>query len=105
MEKFPGGLQEKPRDKVLAWFAWLKKEGPNLPRPYADVLDGPIRELRISFSRLEMRILYFIEGHRIVATHGFLKKTPKVDHREIERAKRFREGWLSSQEEGGFYEA
>ena len=72
----------------------LKEKGPNLHRPYADVLEGPIRELRVVFGRLEMRFLYFIDDKSIVLTNGFMKKTPKVPREEIDLANRYRSDWL-----------
>jgi phage-related protein len=81
--------------KVAAWLKLLQEKGPNLPRPYADVLDEPIRELRVSFGRLEIRLLYFIYGRSIVVvTHGFLKKTRKAPKDEIQRAMRYRNDWI-----------
>jgi len=59
-------------------------------------LDGPIRELRVSFARLELRLLYFINGKTVVVTHGFLKKTDKVPQDEIDRAMRYRNDWLAT---------
>ena len=80
--------------KVAAWLERLQEKGPDLQRPYADVLDEPIRELRVSFGRLEIRLLYFIHGKSIVITHGFTKKTRRVPREEIELAKRYRNDWL-----------
>ncbi len=37
---FLESLEERPRDKAEAWIALLKDQGPNLPRPYADVVSG-----------------------------------------------------------------
>lgn len=77
--------------KVEAKFAKLLKilssEGPNLKRPYADILSHGIRELRISFGSNQYRGLYFF-FHKdfIIVTHGFMKKTDAVPTREIERA-------------------
>lgn len=81
--------------KVAAWLRLLQEKGPNLRRPYADVLEEPVRELRVSFGRLEVRMLYFIHGRRIViVTHGFLKKTKGVPKKEILRAMRYRDDWI-----------
>src|SRR5271170_5758491 len=76
--EFLEALEERPRMKVAAWLGLLQEKGPALQRPYADVLEGPIRELRVSFGRLEIRLLYFIHSKSIVVTHGFLKKTQQV---------------------------
>ena len=91
--EFLDGLTEKTRNKTLAWIAMLKKYGPDLKRPYTDLLDGPIRELRVQFARDEVRLLYFFAGAVIVLTHGFIKKTNKVPLGEIEEAKRIMADW------------
>jgi hypothetical protein len=77
---FLDSLPERPRKKAAAWIALLAEKGPDLPRPHADAVSGPIRELRVSFARLEIRVLYFIHGRRVVLTE------------------RLRALWLSSQE-------
>lgn len=91
---FLESLPERPQMKVAAWLRLFQEKGPDLHRPYADILEGPIRELRVSFGSLEIRIFYFIHGKCIVATHGALKKTRQVPIGEIELAKRYRNDWL-----------
>ena len=51
-QDFLEDLPVKVRAKVTKWLDLLKREGSNLPRPYADVVRGKIRELRVSFSGL-----------------------------------------------------
>lgn len=75
-------------------------EGPNLPRPYADIVRGKIRELRVSFGSNEYRFLYFFFGKRIIITHGFLKKTDRVPEGEIERAERIMQDFLERNKGG-----
>ncbi|MBI4063516.1 MAG: type II toxin-antitoxin system RelE/ParE family toxin [Elusimicrobia bacterium] len=87
--------------KAAAWLRLLQENGPNLHRPYADILEEPVRELRVSFGRLEIRLLYFIHGKSIVLTHGFMKKTKKVPREEIDLAKRYRHDWLVTFQGGG----
>lgn len=91
---FVESLPERPQGKVAARLRLLQEKGPNLHRPYADMLEEPIRELRVSFGRLEIRLFYFIHGKNVVATHGALKKTRHVPKEEIELAKRYRDDWL-----------
>jgi len=79
----------------------LEEKGPDLPRPYADILRGKIRELRVSFGHHECRLLYFIHEQSIVITNGFLKKTQKVSPDAIDRAERCRTDWLSRYAKGG----
>ena len=90
-------IPPKHKAKVERWIDRLEEHGPNLPRPYADVLQGPIRELRVQFGNLQYRILYFFHKRVIVMTHGIVKKTGPVPVEEIERAKRYMEEWLSRQ--------
>lgn len=87
-QEFLDGLAPKVRGKVAKWLELLEREGPNLPRPYADVVRGKIRELRVSFSGLHHRFLYFFHGKRIVVTHGFVKKTAAIPEREVARSER-----------------
>ena len=94
-------LPEKLRGKIEKWIELLEEKGPDLPRPYADVLRGKIRELRVSFSHYECRLLYFIHGEMIVVTNGFLKKAQKVPPDAIDRAERCRADWLSRFGKGG----
>lgn len=81
-------LEDKVRSKVQKWMLQLEIYGPHFPRPYADVIRGKIRELRVGFASQHYRFLYFFAGKRIVITHGFLKKTSRVPEEEIELAQR-----------------
>ena len=87
-EDFLDELQPKVRAKVEKWIDKLEQEGPNLPRPFADIVRGKIRELRISFGSQCCRLMYFFVGKNIIVTHGFMKKTDKIPPNEIERAER-----------------
>ena len=94
-------LEELPvpvRAKVAKWMELLEREGPNLPRPYADTVRGKIRELRVHLGQ-QIRLLYFFFGKRIIITHGFIKKTDEVPEREIVKAQHCMEDFL--QREGG----
>lgn len=95
--EFIESLDRKVRAKIYRWLEMLEVHGPDLPRPYADVLDGPIRELRIRHGRLAVRLLYFIHGRRLVIiVHGLLKKTMAVPPAELETARRARLDWLAT---------
>ena len=86
VQDFLDGLTPKVQGKAAKWLELLEREGPDLPRPYADVIRGKIRELRVSFGGLHHRFLYFFQGKRIVVTHGFVKRTAAVPEGEIARA-------------------
>jgi phage-related protein len=76
VDDFFDSLDKKSRAKVAAHLSILEELGPNLKRPYADVVRGKIRELRIRKSSNQYRILYFFElRDQIILVHAFLKKT------------------------------
>jgi phage-related protein len=65
----------------------LEEHGPQLPRPYADILRDGIHELRIKMSGDQSRVLYFFTYKDIIVlTHPFTKHTSKVPKEEIEKA-------------------
>ena len=80
----------------MAMLHLLEEEGIRLHCPCADLLEDGIHELRTKVSSLRYRVLYFFwQGNRIVITHGITKTTKRVPHREIERAKAYRDDWLA----------
>ena len=86
----------REKAKVLAWLEQLEKQGPNLPRPYADLLEEGIHELRVKLSGDQVRILYFFcFKDFIVLTNAFIKNTDKVPKNEIQIAKKNRADFLS----------
>lgn len=89
----------KNRAKILALIKQLEIDGPNLPRPYADLLEDGIHELRIRIAAdkggTHTRILYFFfDGNNIILTNGFMKTTDKVPKSEIKKAKKYRTDYL-----------
>lgn len=97
VDEYLDDLAPKHRAKVEKWIEKLEEYGPNLPRPYADVLEGPIRELRIQFGHMKYRILYFIHKKIVLLTHGIVKKTGPVPEEEIDRSRRYMQDWLARQ--------
>jgi phage-related protein len=88
---FLEGSQPKVQAKFIKILDLLAHQGPNLKRPYADMLRDGIRELRVLFSGNQYRALYFfIMGRHIVITHGILKNTDRVPPEEIDRALRYK---------------
>ena len=76
IEGFIDRLSERNSAKFLAWVQMLRERGPNLPRPYADLLRDGIHELRIKLSGEQVRGLYlFLRGNEIILTHTFKKTT------------------------------
>ena len=85
----------KNQAKIMSFIELLEDRGPNLPRPYADLLEDGIHELRIKISGNQTRILYFFcYKNFIILTHAFLKNTKKVPKSEIQKAKKFRDDFI-----------
>lgn len=88
VEEYLADLEPRHRQRVAARLELLAQEGPELRRPYADVVDGPMRELRVGFARLEHRVFYyFVKSENVVLLHAFTKKTRQLPVREIETAR------------------
>ena len=87
MEDYLLAQPEKHLEKIEAWIRYLAEQGTNLRRPYADVVQGPIRELRVGLGRMEHRILhYFPQRDAVVLLHAFTKKTNAVPAKELDTA-------------------
>ena len=81
--------------KILSLISFLEEKGPNLPRPYADLLEDGIHELRVKLSGDQIRVLYFFcYKNFIVLTHAFTKNTDKIPKSEIKKAQKVREDFL-----------
>ena len=96
VEEFIRSQKTRQRAKILNWIELLENSGPQLPRPYADLLTDGIHELRIKVSGDQLRILYFFcYGDFIVLTHSFVKHTDRVRPAEIIRAQRYRDDFIN----------
>ena len=84
----------------MNWLEQLEEHGPMVPRPYADLLEDGIHELRFKLSGDQVRILYFFcYRDIIVLTHAFKKNTGKVPIAEIKKAKKYRSDFLKRNSE------
>lgn len=87
---------------MAAHLSLLEDKGPTLKRPYADVVRGKIRELRIHYRSNQYRILYFFKlRDQIILVHAFSKKTQRLKERDIELAERRMEDWMRRLPAGG----
>jgi phage-related protein len=95
IDDFLDRLNKKSRAKVAAHLSLLEDQGPNLKRPYADVVRGKIRELRIQQSSNQYRILFsFQVRDQIVLAHAFTKKTQRLKEKDIELAEKRMQDWI-----------
>jgi phage-related protein len=102
IDEFLDGLDKKSRAKVAAHLSLLEEQGPNLKRPYADIIRGKIRELRIHHSSNQYRILYFFQlRDQIILLHAFSKKTQQLKEKDIELAERRMGDWMERHPSGG----
>ncbi|MBS5063670.1 MAG: type II toxin-antitoxin system RelE/ParE family toxin [Hungatella hathewayi] len=91
VEEFIDTLEPKMQAKVLRTMELLKRNGLELREPYTKSLGRGIFELRAKHGTDISRVLYFfMEGHRIIFTNGFIKKTDKTPKQEIELARKYR---------------
>ena len=88
-------LDDKMLAKLLGAISLLETNGTQLREPYSKSLGDGIFELRAKQSSNITRILYFfVVGHQIILTNGFVKKTQKTPSAEIQRAKKYRAEYL-----------
>ena len=96
IRQFIDSRSKRNQAKILSLFSFLEEKGPNLPRPYSDLLEDGIHELRIKLSAEQIRFLYFFcYRNYIVLTHAFTKTTDRVPKKEIEKAKKIRDDFLN----------
>jgi len=95
VEVYIRNLSITERAKTLAFINNLEEKGPDLHRPYADLLEDGIHELRIKLTGTQVRILYFFCYKDImILTNVFDKHTDKVPKSEIKLAKKSRDDFL-----------
>jgi len=96
VEEYIRKLSVNERAKVLAFVDHLKEKGPDLHRPYADLLEDGIYELRVKLTGDQVRILFFFcYKDIIILTNVFEKHTEKVPKSEIKTAKKNRDDFLN----------
>lgn len=85
-------------NKIQDYIQILQEYGTSAGEPYMKNLEGEIWELR----PVRNRVLFAAcSGNTYVLLHCFLKKTRKTPRREIERAKKEYEDYLSRRVENG----
>jgi phage-related protein len=101
VEDFLGALDPKESQKVL-WVLRLIGRIDRVPANHFKKLVGTddIWECRISAQKGTYRLFgFFVQGNRFILTHGYSKKTQKIDSREIRRAETYRQEYLGRYKE------
>lgn len=97
--EFINSVSNKMASKILWTINLLEEYGPSLREPYSKMIDDGILELRIKVGLDITRVMYFfMVGKKVILTHGFVKKTEETPPSEIDRAKKYREEYLSRPE-------
>lgn len=92
-------LDDKMLAKLLGTISLLETNGTQLREPYSKSLGDGIFELRAKQSSNITRILYFfVVGHLIILTNGFVKKTQKTPPEEIALAQKYRADYFYRKE-------
>ncbi len=101
-------IESLPREgqiKVLKFLELLSRTGPQLSRPYSDILYDGIHELRLRIGRIYARILYFFAyGDYIIIQSGFRKNTDRTPVNLVEKAKDYRNLFLQKHSENDLKE-
>lgn len=101
VDDFLDPMNMKHRAEFLLWLEQFEIQGPNLKRPYADIVKGKIRELRILFGSNTYRIFYFFFiRNMIILTHGLVKKSNEIPTCEIERAENYNHDFINRYNKG-----
>jgi phage-related protein len=102
IEDFILRCNEQEKLEIIAHLDALSQLGFEARRPLVDYLEDGIYELRVRVLKKQIRVLYFFfHRDRIVITNAFVKKSTKIYIKEIEKAKRFREDFISRSKNDG----
>jgi phage-related protein len=105
VKDFIDSLTMREKAKTLSFIGLLQDEGPNLKRPYADLLKEGIHELRIKLAGTQVRVLYFFCFQNIIIlTNAFEKHTDAVPDAEINTAEKYRTDFYNRFSEQDFKE-
>ena len=95
MKVFLDSLPGKAAAKVL-WLVKLVRDLDRVPVVYFSKMSGTneIWECRTTFGSNNYRVFAFMDGAKVILTHGFIKKTQKTPLIELERAQRYRSDYF-----------
>ena len=95
VSEFLDSCRPEHQVKVLHFLELLEEMGPTLPRPYADLLEDGIHELRVKLSGEQMRLLYFFCYETYIVVYRALRKrTDRVPVEYINETRNYRDVFL-----------
>jgi hypothetical protein len=90
--------------KCKARLKYLRDNGMECRRPYADYLRDGIYELRAEFGGVNYRILYFFAAAAVAVVAAGLTKEAKVPDKDIDLARQRKQLFESDPERYSYYE-
>lgn len=88
VEEFINELDSKIKAKVLARIEFLEDRWQELRRPYVDILEEGLYELRVVFAGNQVRVIYaYMFKDYIVLLYGIIKKISAVPREDMLKAK------------------
>lgn len=98
-EEFILAQDVKMRAKLIRLLTLLESEGNNLREPYSKNIGDGIYEIRaIQGSNITRVLYFFVVGHKIILTNGFVKKTNKTPDSVKDIAKKYRAEYQQREE-------
>lgn len=91
LDSLPGKVAQK-----ITWVLKLLEDLKVIPAVYFSKMSGTdnIWECRVKLGSNIYRIFAFLDGNRIVLTHGIVKKTRKIPKREIAKAEMYKKDYF-----------
>jgi len=90
-------LSKKDRSKIVDCIQGLSVYSEFRKEPFSRHLSGKLRELKVDFSHNRHRIIYFFRIEKvIILLHAFKKKTNRTPEREIFKAKKYMQEYLTN---------
>ena len=94
-EEFILAQDAKMRAKLFRLLTMLELEGNELREPYSKSIGDGLFEIRaIQGSNITRVLYFFVIGHKIILTNGFVKKSDKTPERVKDVARRYRAAYF-----------
>jgi phage-related protein len=83
VEEFINNLNAKIKAKLLARIQYFEEHWHELRRPYVDLVEDGIYELRVQFAKNKIRVIYaYMFKDYIVLLHSFIKTTGEISEND-----------------------